>query len=662
MASSTIAVSFFSLGFVFYLLTIPAISQHPPLLYSFVLGADLCLLAVGLLEAKLHPIHLASGVTVFLLLSIWTTGYLTGGLLNWALACYLAFAILHAVYPLVLQRLRPGIAPVWWGHIFPPLALLLVMLPMFKFAVLSWFLWPCVLLIDCLAIALALLTASLTAIAAVLLLTIVATATWVLRVPVVVGDLPELLLVIGGFAVFFFVVTVFAGKRVLGTVSEALGSRPSADPLLKALGGQASPEMLRAQLPAMSAILPFLLLMMVVMRLPLADPSPVFGLALLLVVLLLGVARVFKLDALVAVGLACTLALEQCWHQQHFQPARAAIPLAWYLGFFAVFAAFPFLFRQAFAGRKLTWVVAALSGPAHFHLVHALIKAAYPNAYMGLLPAAFAVPALVSLIVLVRQFPAPDPARLSLLAWFGGAGLFFITLIFPIQFERQWITIGWALEGAALLWLFHRVPHPGLRLTGASLLLIAFIRLALNPAVLSYHARGSTPLLNWYLYSYGVVALCLFVGARFTSPPRHLIGRLNLPPILTGLGATLAFFLLNIEIADYFTAPGASVLTFDFTGDFGRDMTYTIAWALFALALLVTGIWRKARPGRYAALALLSLTLLKLFFHDLAQLAQLYRIGALVAVAVIAICASVLYQRFFAAPKIAKANEAPATL
>ena len=38
--------------------------------------------------------------------------------------------------------------------------------------------------------------------------------------------------------------------------------------------------------------------------------------------------------------------------------------------------------------------------------------------------------------------------------------LLFITLVFPIQFERQWITLGWALEGTALLWLFRRVPHP----------------------------------------------------------------------------------------------------------------------------------------------------------------------------------------------------------
>ena len=39
------------------------------------------------------------------------------------------------------------------------------------------------------------------------------------------------------------------------------------------------------------------------------------------------------------------------------------------------------------------------------------------------------------------------------------------------------------------------------------------------------------------------------------------------------------------------------------------------------------------------------MTLLKVFFHDMAQLDQLYRIAALVGVA-IAILSSVLYQRF----------------
>jgi len=65
------------------------------------------------------------------------------------------------------------------------------------------------------------------------------------------------------------------------------------------------------------------------------------------------------------------------------------------------------------------------------------------------------------------------------------------------------------------------------------------------------------------------------------------------------LGTILAFFLLNIEIADFFSEPGQRVLTFRFSGHFGRDMTYTIAWALFALGLLLMSIWKQARAGRW---------------------------------------------------------------
>jgi uncharacterized membrane protein len=250
--------------------------------------------------------------------------------------------------------------------------------------------------------------------------------------------------------------------------------------------------------------------------------------------------------------------------------------------------------------------------------------------------------------------PAAVNARMMQLAWFGGVALFFITLIFPIQFERQWITIGWALEGMALLWLFHRVPHPGLRLVGVGLLCAAFVRLALNPAVLEYHARSTTPILNWYLYGYGITTICLFVGARLLAPPRHEMLGLSAPAVLATLGTVLAFLLLNIEIADYFTAPGSGVLTFQFSGNFTRDMTYSIAWALFGLVLLVFGIARKLRAVRYASLALLGVTLLKLFLHDLSQLGQLQRIGAFVGVAVILLVSSFLYQRFVASESKAK--------
>jgi uncharacterized membrane protein len=80
-------------------------------------------------------------------------------------------------------------------------------------------------------------------------------------------------------------------------------------------------------------------------------------------------------------------------------------------------------------------------------------------------------------------------------------------------------------------------------------------------------------------------------------------------------------------------------------------MSYSIAWALFALLLLIVGIRKRSKATRYASLGLLGFVLLKLFFHDLSQLQQLYRIAALIIVAAIAILASFLYQRFLAQPE-----------
>jgi len=542
----------------------------------------------------------------------------------------------------VLERHRPAAAPVWWSQLFPPMALLLMLLPLFKLEALSVVFWPCVLLIDLIAIALAVVTASIAAVGVVLVLTLIATGVWIFHVPATVAAAPSLLLVIGGFAILFFAAGIFLARKFGDQLSATAG-----DSKLPAFFGNP-----RAQIPAFSALLPFLLLIMMTARLPLANPSPVFGLALLLVVMVLGLAAILELEWLPACALAGVAGLEYSWRARNFAPDAATLPLAWYLGFYAIFVAYPFVFRRRWRPKIGPWAVAAFGGVTQFPLVYRLVQAAWPATFgniLGLLPTLFALAPLLSLVAILRSPTADERARLNQLALFGGVALLFITLIFPIQFERQWLTLGWALEGAALLWLFHRVPHRGLPAVGAVLLVTAFARLALNPAVLEYHARSATAIFNWYLYSYGVVTVCLFAGAHLLAPPRERVLGINTPPLLTTLGTILAFLLLNLEIADFFSAPGQRVLIFKFSATFASDMSYTIGWALFALALLLVSMWKQTRAGRYAALALLSVALLKLFFHDLARLDALYRIGALFAVAVIATLASFAYQRFLPA-------------
>lgn len=640
-SGSALALLAVALGFAAYFLTFETLGERPGLIFSYVFLVDLGVLALIWLESKVNVAQPLAGLGVFLLLGGWTVAYLSESLLNVALVFYLLFAVLHTATPVLVNRFRPGTTSKVWAQGFPPLALLLVLVPILQLTELSLLVWPFVLLVDVLAIGLAVLSVSLLPVLVVMVLTLVVAGASLSKIPLTFEGFPLWLGVLGFFSVFF----VWAGTYFARRMQAADGA--SEDSKLQWLAG-GNQKLIATQLPGMSAALPFLLLILAVARLPLQNPSPVFGLALLLIVLLLGVTKLFRLEWMCAVGLACTIALQGVWQLNQFDAEVAGVPLLWHLIFFAAFAVYPFVFRRDFMNRVEPWAVAALSGPLHFLLIHRLVTTAYPNSFMGLLPMLFAVPALLSLVLALKHLPADSPKRMATLAWFGGVALFFITLIFPIQFDRQWITIGWALEGAALLWLFHRIPHNGLKLTGTALLIAAFVRLAINPAVFEYHAHSAAPLFNWYLYAYGIVTVCLFVGGRLLTAPRNKLYRVNLPPVFFTLGTILAFLLVNIEIADCFTSEGSRVLTFKFSGNFARDMTYTIAWALFAFGLLVMGIWRRLPGARWSAIGLLVVAILKLFLHDLAQLEALYRIGAFMGVAVIAMGASFAYQRFLA--------------
>ncbi|MEO6871466.1 MAG: DUF2339 domain-containing protein [Chthoniobacterales bacterium] len=395
---------------------------------------------------------------------------------------------------------------------------------------------------------------------------------------------------------------------------------------------------------AIGTLAPFLLLVLLIQRMPLWNPTPVFVVTLILTAILLAAAIVQRADWLAVAALLGSALAELAWQGIRFTDAQAIPALVCYGLLLLFFVAFPFC--SAEKEKVWSWAISALAQVVAFWLFERAIVAAFPNERMGLLPVCFLAPAAVGLFGLLKLYHADPATGDARLAWQGGAFLLFVSLIFPLQFDREWITLGWALEGVALLALFHRVPHRGLRVVAVLLLAAAFVRLALNPAVLEYHKRSATHIWNWYLYAYGLTTACLLGGVAIFGERRETDFERSTPGLLGSLGAILAFLLLNIEIADYFSI--GPTLTFSFSGNFARDMTYSIAWALFALGLLLIGMRIKEKAARYAGVALLGVTLVKLFLHDLSDLNELYRIGAFVGVALILIAASFLYQRFLA--------------
>ena len=312
----------------------------------------------------------------------------------------------------------------------------------------------------------------------------------------------------------------------------------------------------------------------------------------------------------------------------HLTAATWATQLLFHAALYLPFLLYP-LWLGARAGRARSPYLAAVLMSGVFFLVarECMVVGGLAGA-LGVLPVAQAVCLLVLLVRLLQVEP-PDNRHQGRLALVAGAALAFITVAIPLQLDREWITIGWALEGAALAWLYRRIPHRGVLAWASGLCLVVFVRLCVNPAVFTYHARGAAAVFNWYLYTYLVSAAALFQAARWLRGTDDDIGaafglseRLRSSNAFIGGAALILFLLLNIEIADFYST--GRTLTFDFSAGLAQDLTYTLGWALFAIGLLAAGINRGSRAARIASLTLLVVTIVKCFLHDLWRLGGLY--------------------------------------
>jgi uncharacterized membrane protein len=313
-----------------------------------------------------------------------------------------------------------------------------------------------------------------------------------------------------------------------------------------------------------------------------------------------------------------------------------------------IYLAYPLVLGPRARPLRQPWLAAVLASAAYFFLARLNLEALGYGSVIGLLPLLQAG-ALAILLRKLLDLEAPGERDLGRLALVAGAVLAFVTVAIPLQLEKQWITIGWALLAAALAWLYGRIPHRGLLLWTAGLAAAVFVRLSLNPAVLAYHPRAEIPVWNWYLYTYLVAAAALLGAAWLLTRTEDRLaeGLPRLSTLLSAAGGALLFLLLNIEIADFFSE--GPTLTFGFLSgraSLAEGLTYTLGWGIFALALLVTGIAVRSRGARIAAIALLLGTVLKGFLLDLAALGGLYRVASFVGLAVCLAAVAVLIQKF----------------
>jgi uncharacterized membrane protein len=319
------------------------------------------------------------------------------------------------------------------------------------------------------------------------------------------------------------------------------------------------------------------------------------------------------------------------------------------------FTVWPALVPAAFRGSKSAWWGAALAGPLWFLSLYFTWIDHFGDDVIGALPVGLAIVTLAAALWAQTRLSTEDTGRRTMVVWYLAVVVSLVSLAIPLQLENEWMTIGWALNGLAILALWVRLDHPGLKYFGCALLGAATIRLVANPWVLEYHVRSGMPVINWLAYTYLVPAAALvwsllLLRSREVDRLTPLESRLypvERPMLASfcGLAAVgVVFAWINLAIADYFATGTELALSFERMP--ARDATTSVAWALYALLLLAIGVRMRSGSLRWLSLGILILTLGKVFLHDLGELEDLYRVASLVGLALSLIIVSLIYQRF----------------
>ncbi len=212
--------------------------------------------------------------------------------------------------------------------------------------------------------------------------------------------------------------------------------------------------------------------------------------------------------------------------------------------------------------------------------------------------------------------------------------------------EQSMQSTVWLLNSLGIFWLNKRAPsvvrdYAWKILLGVSTLQVIFLQLLMsNPWLFTHSPVGEWPIINWLLVGYAVPAIFGMVFARiYKAKGNELYARQG-----AGLSFVLLFTYISMEIHRWFAGPvlkGAAIQEAEL-------YTYSVVWLLFAALLMALAIRFKKPDLQKGALAVLVLTVLKVFIYDMAQLEGLLRAVSFLGLGGSLIGIGYVYQRFIA--------------
>jgi uncharacterized membrane protein len=220
----------------------------------------------------------------------------------------------------------------------------------------------------------------------------------------------------------------------------------------------------------------------------------------------------------------------------------------------------------------------------------------------------------------------------------------FLTIAIPLKLNAQWITIGWLVEAAVLLWISATRKVGILRYFGVVALVLGVFRLLFFDRF-DVHTLVFNPRFATYLVAIAVFAGISTFGRRYASERESPF--ISIAVVMMNLMALIA---MTLEASDYFNRQVQTVFHQDTYAIYqqqaiARDFSFSAIWLLYGAMLMTVGFVKRSAFARWQALILIAVTIVKVFTYDLSNLGGSYRILSFIALGVILLAISFIYQR-----------------
>jgi len=209
-----------------------------------------------------------------------------------------------------------------------------------------------------------------------------------------------------------------------------------------------------------------------------------------------------------------------------------------------------------------------------------------------------------------------------------GVGLSGITL--ALALDGPALLAGWAAEAVILAWVARRTGEQRALVFSVVFLGLAALHTVVDEAPPDSLIDGVADL------PVAVVAvLCVGVAAVIVS---QLVELVDVRLVLLGVGSVAILYAASLTIVDLLQGDAAEPSQ-------SAQVALSMFWGIVALGAIVIGLVRDVRELRYGGLALLGLSVAKVFAYDLSELDSLYRVLSFIAVGIVLLVGAYAYQR-----------------